>query len=298
MPKKQYNDLTIRSSKINLYFNKFLPKFVWKGIRDIGCYSIDFFDAISGRSDYMTPPCRFRLQIGPFFDINQYRLSAKEFLGYLRDLGGLRKNHNVLDVGCGIGQLATVLAEYLDKKSKYEGFDIDNKMINWCQKNISSRYSNFRFRYADIFNTYYNQKGGQNAAQYRFPYSDESFELVIVKSVFTHMFPKDIENYFSEIARVLKKGGKCLMTFFLLNRESQTLIENKRSRLDFKYFFRDYWSAISTSENAIAYKEKYVLNLLQKHGLFSADSIYYGYWCERRDFLDFQDIIIVSKGDD
>ena len=298
MPQKRYSNLTIQYSKINSYFNTYLPKFVWKGILDIGCYIVDFFDTISGRSDDMTPPCRFRLQIGPFLDITQYRLSAKEFLGYLIDLAGLRKDHNVLDVGCGVGQLATVLAEYLNKNSKYEGFDIDNRLINWCQQNISSRYSNFRFRHADVFNTYYNQKGKQNACQYRFPYSDESFELVIVKSVFTHMLPDDIENYFSEIARVLKNNGKWLMTFFLLNRESQTLIKNKLSRLDFNYFFRDYWSVVNTSENAIAYKEKYVLNRLKRNGLFPSNLIYYGYWCERRDYLDFQDIILVSKGDD
>ena len=54
-----------------------------------------------------------------------------------------------------------------------------------------------------------------------FPCADNSFDLVFLTSVFTHMFAGDVENYLSEISRVLKPGGKCLITWFLLDEVSR-----------------------------------------------------------------------------
>lgn len=40
------------------------------------------------------------------------------------------------------------------------------------------------------------------------------------------MLPSDVEHYLSEIARVLRKNGRCLVTFFLLNAESLQLTKS------------------------------------------------------------------------
>jgi len=85
--------------------------------------------------------------------------------------------------------------------------------IDWCRRKISSKYPNFHFQFADIFNGVYNPKGKIKPVEYKFPYENESFDFVFVKSVFTHMLPQDMEHYFSEIARVLRKDGRCLITF-------------------------------------------------------------------------------------
>jgi len=120
--------------------------------------------------------------------------------------------------------MAIPLTKYLSEGS-YEGIDIIPYHINWCKKNIMSRYPNFRFQMADVFNKLYNPKGKYKPSEYEFPYQDEDFDFVFLTSVFTHMLPKDMENYFSQIARVLRKKGRCLITFFLLNKESLRLIE-------------------------------------------------------------------------
>ena len=41
-------------------------------------------------------------------------------------------------------------------------------------------------------------------------------DVAFLTSVFTHMLPEDVEHYLDELARVLKPGGRTLITWFLL----------------------------------------------------------------------------------
>lgn len=134
-------------------------------------------------------------------------------------------------MGCGIGRKTIPLTKYLDKTGRYEGFDIIKTEVDLCKKRISTKYPNFHFQRVDIFNECYNPKGKYKASEFKFPFENEFFDFVVLGSIFTHMLPEDIENYLSEIARVLKKGGRFLITFFLLNKESLELINALRQIL-------------------------------------------------------------------
>ncbi len=83
---------------------------------------------------------------------------------FFRDLGGLKRNDRVLDVGCGIGRMAGPLTAYLSRKGSYEGFDIVPHGIEWCTANITRRFPRFRFQLADIRNKWYNANGRTGAA--------------------------------------------------------------------------------------------------------------------------------------
>ena len=48
------------------------------------------------------------------------------------------------------------------------------------------------------------------------------------------MLTEDMENYLSEIVRVLRKGGRCFITYFLLNPETIKLMKQNQSIFDFK----------------------------------------------------------------
>ena len=110
------------------------------------------------------------------------------------------------------------------------------------------------------------------------------------------MLPSDMENYLSEISRVLKGDKKCLITFFLLNQESLSHIDKKQSSFDFKYNYGDYRIKDNDMpEDAISYDENFVRNLYEKHALKIVEPIHYGSWCGRENFLSFQDIIIAIK---
>jgi len=148
---------------------------------------------------------------------------------YLVNIGELKPNHRVLDIGCSIGRIALPLTKYLSKEGSYDGIDIVPDAINWCKKHISPKYNNFNFELADIFNKRYNPGGKLSSANYKLPYEDEYFDFIILLSVFTHMLPNDVQNYFSEISRILKEHSKCFVSFFLLTEESHRLINEGKS---------------------------------------------------------------------
>ena len=277
--------------KMKNIIKQFIPKPIKFIMKKLYYFLTDTIDLLLGRRDNLTPP-KGMIFIGD----GDFKKIGEEFLRYFIELGGLKPNERVLDIGCGIGRMAVPLTKYLHKRSSYEGFDIVPVGINWCRKKISFKYPNFHFQLADVFNKTYNPKGKYKASEYKSPYENVSFDFVFLTSVFTHMLPQDMENYFYEITRVLKINGRCLITFFLLNKESLQLINTGKSTLDFKYKFGKYRTIdTNTPEDAVCYDEAFVLALYEKYGLKIKRPIYYGSWCGRSNFLSYQDIIIASK---
>ena len=155
-----------------------------------------------------------------FIGNGDFEAVGKLLLGHFVDEGGLKLTDKVLDVGCGMGRAALPMVDFLDAKAggSYDGFDIVWKGIEWCQKKYR-QYSNFKFIHADVYNLHYNPSGRNKSSQYRFPYPDNAFDFVLLTSVFTHMMPEDVENYLSEIARVMKPNGTCFITYFIMTDE-------------------------------------------------------------------------------
>ena len=271
---------------------KLLPRSIKPVKRKIRYFLEDALDSLLGRRDELIPP-RGKIFVGGQCD---FKKNGEEFLRYFIELGGLKPNERVLDVGCGIGRMAVPLTKYLDKRGSYEGFDIVADGINWCRKKITPKYPHFHFQLADVFNKKYNPHGKYLASEYHFPYEGESFDLVFLTSVFTHMLPQDMEHYLYEIARVMKRGGRCLITFFLLNSKSLQLINAGKSIYDFKHEGGGFRTIDKTTpESGVAYDEKFIRGLYEKFRLTIADPIHFGSWCGRENFLSYQDIIVAVK---
>lgn len=241
--------------------------------------------------DELLPPKHLRLAVG-----GSFKQIGQEFFQYFIELGGLQPHESVLDVGCGVGRMAIPLTGYLSDRGSYEGFDIVDVCIQWCRDCISPRYPHFNFQFADIYNKSYNPTGHYRASDYRFPYPDNRFDFVFLTSVFTHILPDGLENYLSEIARVLKPGGRGLMTFYLLNQESLQAIAENRSAIAFKHDFQTHRLLdVNIPESAVAYPEEFMMQICHKQGLKIQQPIYYGSWCGRTQFLSAQDVVLVSK---
>lgn len=221
---------------------------------------------------------------------------GNRYLRHSVELGGLRPDDRVLDVGSGVGRIAIPLTGYLSEKGGYEGFDIIPEQVEWCRKHITPRYPNFRFQLADVHNTHYHPAGRFRADEYRFPYDDESFDFVILTSVFTHMRPPEVRRYLSEIARVLRTGRCCLITWFLLNEESRRLIAEGRARRTFSHELNGFHTDDADSpEAAIAFEETAVHDLYRETELRIVEPIHYGGWCGRKQPLAGQDVVIAEK---
>jgi len=216
---------------------------------------------------------------------------------FLIEHAQLKPEEKVLDVGCGIGQKARVLTNYLNQSGSYDGIDIVPKAVEWCSGHYK-KFPHFKFQLADLYSVHFNPNGKYDAAEYQFPHDDGTFDLVFLSSVFTHMLPKDMENYFSEIARVLKKGGRSVITYFLLNSESLRKIDLNMNSIKVPFSYESGTCRIADKkvpEAIVAHDERLVRSLYEGNGL-SLTEITYGSWCGREVLVGAtQDVIIAVK---
>jgi ubiquinone/menaquinone biosynthesis C-methylase UbiE len=123
-----------------------------------------------------------------------------------------------------------------------------------------------------------------------FPYEDQRFDLVFLYSVFTHLLPNDLDRYLTEVKRVLKKGGRVLATFFLLNDDSLGALASAAdsvtseghnvARFLLERDFGGYRGGYEVPEWMVAYEEELVRDMYRKQGLLIAEPISYGAWVE------------------
>jgi SAM-dependent methyltransferase len=215
--------------------------------------------------------------------------------GYLIERSRLLPHERVLDIGSGNGQKAGALARYLIPKGSYEGIDVVADGVAWCQR-AYRRFPNFRFQQAEIYSSHYNQAATGNAANYRLPYADAEFDLVFLCSVFTHMPAAEVANYISEISRVLKPGGRCVMTFFLLNPDTQLCWEQGKSQLDFRYATANgRLLDVENPSKAIALDEASVRAQFRRTNLAVCETTY-GTWSGSPDLIGgLQDCLIAVR---
>lgn len=266
-----------------------LPRPLRRALRMCYYLTLDGVDVCLQRRRDLVPP----RWLNPIGDGN-FESTGAEFLDYFIRLGGLEPSHNVLDVGCGIGRMARPLTKYLTTGS-YEGFDIVPLGIEWCQKNITPRYPNFRFTLADIRNREYNPHGLVPATEYRFPYDGGHFDFAFLTSVFTHMRPPEVSRYLAELSRVVVPGGRCLATFFIVNPQSRELMKAGRSSLDLSHALPSCWTTNpQVPETAIGYDEHEVARLISENS-FALQSLSYGKWCGGAEYLSYQDVAVFAK---
>ncbi len=125
----------------------------------------------------------------------------------------LQPQGRVLDVGCGCGRLARVLAAD-PLLGSYVGFDCIAANIAWCETHVLPAFAGKRceFHHVDARSTEYNPAGAVRAQDVRFPCDSASMDVVVAASLFTHLLEPDADRYLREIARVLKPGGTALIT--------------------------------------------------------------------------------------
>lgn len=108
-------------------------------------------------------------------------------------LVGLRNGMNVLDLGCGSGRTAAVLAR--DFEIEYHGIDVVQALLDYAKSKTPANY-----RYSLV-------------QQIEIPQADASIDLACAFSLFTHLLHEETYRYLEECARVLKPNGQLVFSF-------------------------------------------------------------------------------------
>ena len=253
-----------------------------------------FLIKLFGKYAALIPPLEL-MHDGPI-GFEEFKANGEEFFRYYTKLCGLKPHEKMLDVGCGIGRKTFLLTRYLNADGSYDGLDIVKTGVDWCTDRITRRYPNFKFQLINVCNQHYNPTGRYKASEYTFPFEDASFDFVVLGSVFTHMLTEDVKRYVCEVSRVLKTGGRCLMSFFLLNDSSTALMRANKSAINLEINLGSCWVADATDPEAITgYEEDFVRALCAKCNLQIREPVYYGSWSGRETFLSYQDLILAFK---
>jgi hypothetical protein len=111
--------------------------------------------------------------------------------------------------------------------------------------------------------------------------------------VFTHLQRPAVDNYLAELARVLRPGGRCLATYFLMNEDAIRAMSGHG-----QFAFEQPGQLVvddRVPERATAFREEDVRELHARNGL-PIEAVRYGSWCGRVRYTSFQDITISIRG--
>ena len=242
------------------------------------------------------PPLYLRRHVGGMSA--GFNGSGYEFVAYLRLLAGLHDGDSLWDMGCGCAMLELALQD-LGWQGQLIGTDLHRPCIEWAQKNIETRHPGHRFVHMDVYNAAYWPSGTLSAQEWLDGFGEKGFDVIVAKSLFTHVLPDELRVYLKGMADRLKSGGRALLTFFVLSEEQARLAAMRRNRIPFHPYGESGCCAVRrplAPTAAVAYEEQYLMESLREAG-FKAErcSLRPGVWTGSADGLSYQDVVVAEK---
>jgi SAM-dependent methyltransferase len=200
----------------------------------------------------------------------------------------------VVDIGCGLGKFVPAVLT-LPKPVLYIGLDIREGAIDKARNTYN--LPNVEFHLVDVNNPFYNANNDKSSP---YPVESESATLITALSVWTHLSPSDALYYFKEIERMLKPGGKAIITCFLLGDEYNKRINTLKNTIhDFSVPFEDstnWYSSVNVEimEHMVGITPSGVAEkLLENTSLKWLDTLS-GFWNGSTGAF-YQDILVFEK---
>jgi ubiquinone/menaquinone biosynthesis C-methylase UbiE len=114
------------------------------------------------------------------------------------ELAALAGDEHLLDAGCGTGMMALCIAAQVPG-CRVQGIDISPKMIAVARQDAAAKGLTADFRIGSIV---------------ELPYPDGAFDVVLTNIMYHHLDLKEKRQAVTEIARVLKPGGRYVSAEF------------------------------------------------------------------------------------
>jgi SAM-dependent methyltransferase len=159
------------------------------------------------------PPLWLRRHVGP---LDHFESAARETAQLIDRLELLAAGDRVVDLGCGCGAMVPALGERIGAGGAYLGLDVHAPSIAWCRRRWRGD-GRLRFERLAVPSPY-----GDLAAPSRslvLPLADGTADLVLAKSLFTHLLATEAVAYLAEMRRVLAADGAVFLTAFLFDGE-------------------------------------------------------------------------------
>lgn len=249
-------------------------------------------------SEIPIPPDRLRFMAET---PDEYRQTGDEIVENLRQLAALRDDAHVVDIGCGYGRLAHAFLRDISFNGTYTGVDILAPHICWCQQVLTPLSSGrFAFHVLDVQSDRYNPDGTIAAAEANLGVADNCGDVIVLTSVFTHMYPEQIRHYLGEIKRILADEGQAFITFFLLDDACRDAAKRGETHYPIPHELTDYCRYMDPDNplHVIAFETEWVMDETARAGLRLVQPIRRGTWrrsCGGEDFSgSFQDVVMLG----
>ena len=189
---------------------------------------------------------------------------------------GSLDDKNVLDVGCGTKLTQAILRDEIAVKS-YTGIDVYQPMIEHLSTTVAD--PRFHFYHMDTHNEMYNTRGQPLTPDTRLPCAEQSFDIICLFSVFTHMAPHDYRAMLQALRPYVKPNGQLIYSLYLdeLTSGGHGLINSIVAKHELKDWqpsgepFRDAFPG-KPLQWAL-YSREHALELIETTGCWAVDSI-------------------------
>jgi ubiquinone/menaquinone biosynthesis C-methylase UbiE len=155
----------------------------------------------------------------------------------------------------------------------YYGRDSNRAFVEWSQRHITSKHPNYQFAHVDI----------SQPDSHILPFADNTFDLVGLHSVFTHIPADNIQRHLAEYRRVLKPGSRCYVTVFLIT---------DLTRAEFQPVVN---GSSQWKPNTFAIEESRLRELIGQAGLRVVPPVHYGWRSHGAEGLLHQDLFVLEK---
>ena len=134
-------------------------------------------------------------RLSRFYDLWGFLTESKAAHKGLQ-LANIKNGENILEVAVGTSRVFERIVS-INRNGRNEGVDLSPEMLEVAKKRLSRGYSNYTLKVADA---------------YSLPYPDGTFDLVMNSYMFDLLPESDFSTVLAEFKRVLKSGGRMVIT--------------------------------------------------------------------------------------